>query len=160
MHPNAELIAGFYGAFNERDHAAMARCYHSGATFKDPAFGDLRGAEVPAMWRMLCMRATDLAVTFSDVEADDALGSAKWEATYTFGPTDRRVHNRIAAAFRFLDGKIARHTDEFDFYRWSRMAIGPAGWVLGWTPLLRKKVQSQAREQLDVFMAKEQGSAT
>ena len=44
-------------------------------------------------------------------------------------------------------GKIVRHIDRFDFWRWSRMALGPAGLLLGWTPLLHKKVQAKARAQ-------------
>ena len=37
----------------------------------------------------------------------------------------------ISTAYEFKDGKIIKHTDKFDFYRWSRQALGLMGWVLG-----------------------------
>ena len=155
MHPNAELIDGFYRAFAARDHASMARCYDADVSFSDPVFVNLRGDEVRAMWRMLCVRGTDLAVTFGEVSADDEHGSVRWEATYTFSPTGRRVHNRIAASFELADGRIVRHRDDFDLYRWTRMALGPVGWALGWTPFLRAQVRSKAGRQLKRFQAEE-----
>ncbi len=105
------------------------------------------------MWRMLCERGTDLKLTHSDVQADEQRGSANWDASYTFTATGRKVHNRIHAEFVFADGKIADHRDHFDFYRWSRMALGPLGVALGWTPFVRKQVQEKAARQLRKFMA-------
>ena len=81
----------------------MAACYAPDATFRDPAF-DLAGAEVGAMWAMLCARGKDLALEWRDVRADDRAGSAHWEARYTFSVTGRPVHNVIDAAFTFRDG--------------------------------------------------------
>src|SRR5437868_888017 len=80
----------------------------------------------------------------SKVVADDSAGSAHWEARYTFSTTGRFVHNIIDAKFTFRDGKIASHTDSFDFWRWSRQALGGAGLVLGWSPMLRNKVRATA----------------
>ena len=57
------------------------------------------------------------------------------------------------ARFRFEDGLIAEHTDEFSFHRWSRQALGTPGLLLGWTPVLRGATQKKARASLDQFMA-------
>jgi ketosteroid isomerase-like protein len=152
MHPNAALIERFYASFAARDAAGMRACYHPDIVFSDPAFGELRGAQAGAMWAMLCERGTDLRVTCSGVEADDAHGRAHWEATYTFSQTGRRVHNRIDAEFAFRDGLIARHTDRFGFWAWARQALGPAGLLLGWTPFLRGKVRATARRGLEKYM--------
>ena len=143
------LISRFYEAFTARDHQGMAACYHDEARFSDAVFPDLRGPRVKAMWRMLCERGEDLVVTFTDVEADEHGGSARWEAVYTFRATGRQVTNRIRARFRFRDGLIVDHRDTFDFWAWSRQALGPAGWLLGWSPLLRRRVQRTAGRQLD-----------
>ena len=51
------LIRRFYDAFAALDGAAMAACYHPQASFSDPVFPDLRGAEPGAMWRMLTAAA-------------------------------------------------------------------------------------------------------
>jgi len=151
LHPNALLVKRFYQAFARRDGVAMAACYTANARFSDPVFPALTGAQIGAMWRMLCQRAADLEVTCSAIVADDARGRARWEARYTFSATGRRVHNVIDADFVFDAGLIAVHTDRFDFWRWSRMALGAAGVLLGWTPRVRRKVQAQARAGLDAF---------
>jgi ketosteroid isomerase-like protein len=153
MHPNAVLVTRLYESFQRLDGDGMAACYQPDATFSDPVFQDLRGPQVPAMWRMLAGRAKDFRLTFRDVRADDAQGSAHWEATYAFGKAGRRVHNRIDATFAFRDGKIARHVDRFDLYAWTRMALGPTGALLGWTPMVQGKVRREAMAGLEKFMA-------
>ena len=154
MHPNAVFLTGFYGAFAAKDGAAMARAYAADAQFSDPVFTDLRGAEVGAMWQMLCARATDLKVEASNIAADDLNGSAHWEAWYTFTKTGRKVHNAIDATFEFKDGKIAVHRDAFDLWRWAGMALGTSGKLLGWTPFLQNAVRKEARAALAKYMAK------
>jgi hypothetical protein len=153
MNPaNCELIERFYRALQQRDGEAMAACYRADATFRDPVF-ELRGARIGAMWKMLCARGADLRVEFAGIVADDSSGSADWQAWYTFSGTGRHVHNIIRARFRLADAMIAEHVDEFDFWRWSRQALGPLGLVLGWTPLVRGKVRTQAAQALDRFIA-------
>ena len=152
---NAALIARFYDAFGQRDHVTMAACYAPDATFSDPVFRDLRGDEVRSMWQMLCERGTDLEIAHRDVAIDGDRGSAHWDADYTFTATGRRVHNSIDARFVFRDGLIAEHVDSFDLWAWTRQALGPVGVLLGWSPPVQGKVRSQARENLDRFMAGE-----
>jgi ketosteroid isomerase-like protein len=147
-HANAELIDRFYTAFARRDAAGMAACYHADIVFSDPVFPELRGAEAGKMWAMLCERGTDLKLEHRDVSADDRTGKARWDAWYTFSATRRKVHNQIAARFELRDGLIVRHVDDFSFYRWSRQALGPAGLLLGWTPLVKNKVRRQAAKGL------------
>ena len=153
MHKNAALIEHLYASFAKRDASAMAACYAPDAHFRDPVF-DVEGEEVAAMWTMLCERGRDLAVEWRDVKADDATGSAHWEARYTFSITGRKVHNLVEAQFTFRDGLIKTHTDTFNLWRWSRMAIGPKGVLLGWTPFVRKAIRSEARRGFDIWLAR------
>ncbi len=153
MHEHAKIIDRFYTAFATREPNVMIDCYHPEVHFSDPVFPDLGPREVAGMWRMLLGRAKDLKLDHSRVEADDEAGQAHWEARYTFSATGRPVHNVIDAKFKFRDGKIVEHHDEFDFYRWARQALGTAGFVLGWTPLIRNKVRAQARAGLDAYLA-------
>ncbi len=152
MHPNEKLIHTFYSCFQQLDAEEMAACYHENIRFSDPAFPDLRGAEAGAMWKMLCTQAKDFELSFSDISADDRTGKAHWEAKYDFTATRRRVHNRINAEFKFQDGKIIQHQDSFNFWKWSFMALGPVGLMLGWSPMIRKKVQQQAAKGLNKFI--------
>jgi ketosteroid isomerase-like protein len=149
---NRRLIESFYAAFARRDGPAMAACYAPDATFADPVF-DLRGREVGAMWTMLCERGVDLRIEARDIHADERTGRAHWEAWYTFSASGRPVHNEIDATFTFSDGMISSHRDVFDLWRWSRMALGKKGMLLGWTPLVRKAIRKQARKSLDAWLA-------
>lgn len=151
---NRQLIERFYEAFNRCDGAAMTACYAPDAHFRDPAFGDLNGPEVGAMWRMLTGRAEDLSVELRSHDADERAGSANWIATYTFS-TGRPVVNDINATLRFANGLIADHVDDFDFGRWARQALGFQGVLVGLLPPLRAKAHERARAQLDEFMASE-----
>lgn len=130
----------------------MLACYHPDVHFSDPAFGDLHGKRAMAMWHMLCERGKDLQVTFRDVLAMQNSGQAHWEAVYTFS-TGRKVHNLIDASFEFKDGRIIRHADQFDLWRWTRMALGVPGLLAGWTPMLQKRVRETAVSGLNKFIA-------
>lgn len=154
MHPNAQLIEKFYTAFQSHNADAMCACYHPDVTFTDPAFGTLHGAQATSMWRMLVERGKDLQVTFSNVQADGKRGSAHWEAKYTFSKSHRPVHNIIEAEFVFKDGLIFQHIDRFNFWRWSRMALGISGTLLGWTPIIQSAVKRNALSGLEKFMGK------
>ncbi|HEV2290220.1 MAG TPA: nuclear transport factor 2 family protein [Gemmatimonadales bacterium] len=144
MTGNTEVIAALYAALSRRDAPAMAACYAPDATFSDPVFVGLQGAEVSAMWRMLCERATDFRVECRDIRASGDAGAAHWEAWYSFSATGRQVHNVIEATFEFRDGLIVRHVDRFDLHRWARQALGPAGWLLGWTPPMQAAIRRKA----------------
>ena len=148
MHANAKLLTEFYEAFAEHDGDAMAACYHDEAQFTDPVFPDLDADGVRSMWRMLTGDADDLRIECSGIEADGESGQAHWEAWYTFSKTGRKVHNVIDASFEFREGKIVRHVDDFDFWRWSRQALGLPGLFLGWTPILQNKVRQTAAARL------------
>lgn len=159
MHDNAKLIETFYTAFGKRNAETMGNCYHDDATFSDPVFVGLDAEGVRNMWRMLVERGQDLDIEFSGIEADDARGQAHWVATYTFAATGRRVRNEIDAAFEFKDGKIVRHVDTFDFWKWTRMALGPTGTFLGWSSFMSNKVRAQATSGLRKFAEKRTPSA-
>lgn len=153
---NKELITKFYAAFQQRDWKTMHSCYHKEIAFYDPAFRQLKGTDVLAMWHMLCLNAKDFALTFSNVSANENQGSCDWKASYSFSKTGRKVDNVIKANFTFKDGLIADHKDEFDLWRWSRMALGIPGMLLGWSPLLQNKVNQNALKSLKKFKT-EQG---
>ena len=97
---NQATIERFYEAFGQCNGAAMTACYAPGAHFRDPAFGDLEGDDIGAMWRMLTGRATDLKIELHEHEANEETGRAHWIARYTFS-TGRPVVNDIQATFRF-----------------------------------------------------------
>ncbi|WP_394842572.1 nuclear transport factor 2 family protein [Pendulispora brunnea] len=150
---NEQLVDGFYRALAKRDWETMVAAYHPDVHFTDPVF-DLRGARAAGMWRMLCESAKDISVVHSGVRATEHEGAAHWEATYTFSLTGRRVLNVIDARFEFRDGKILRHVDTFDFWKWAGQALGPTGKLLGWTPFVRGKVRRTANGRLEKFLSR------
>jgi hypothetical protein len=154
---SAATIERFYSAFAKLDAEAMAACYAADAKFEDEAF-TLQGArEVAGMWRMLCgatksnpASAAHWQLAVSQITAC----SAHWDARYLFSATGRPVLNRIDAQFEFnAQGLITRHRDRFDFWRWSRQALGAPGWLLGWSPFLRKRVRKAAAARLRQYLA-------
>lgn len=149
---NKALIEGFYAAFKNKDHRSMFACYHPEVYFKDAAF-ELNGKEAGAMWHMLCERGSDMEMSYSVTEKNGKI-TAHWEAKYTFSQTGRFVHNIIDAEFEFKDGKIIRHIDTFNFWDWSKQALGLPGTLMGWSSLLQNKVGSMAAKSLASFIEK------
>jgi hypothetical protein len=150
---NADLITRFYTAFQELKGDEMAAMYADNATFSDPAFVGLKGKQPGLMWKMLTTRAKEFKLTFKNVKGTANGGSADWIATYLYGG-NRKVENHIHAEFKIVDGKIVEHVDKFDFYKWSKQALGVPGLLLGWTSFLQSKVQGKARAQLDKYIEK------
>jgi len=149
-----ELVDKLYKAFQRHDGNEMADCYHHEAAFSDPVFPSLHGSEIGNMWYMLCKTAKDLSISFN-IEPGDIANSVivNWHARYLFSKTGRQVHNIVQATIRIQDGKIIEHRDDFNFWRWSKQALGPIGFILGWTSFLQHKVQTQAKRSLEKFYA-------
>lgn len=152
MNSNQQLIERFYQAFQQRDWRTMQTCYHTEATFHDPAFRTLNCKQTKAMWHMLCENAKEFRLEFSDAAANENTGKCKWRASYLFSRSGRQVHNIIDAAFQFKDGLIVSHRDSFDLWRWSRMALGAPGILLGWTNMMQQKVHDSALHSLTKFI--------
>jgi SnoaL-like domain len=156
---NQATIERLYAAFGDLNGSAMTACYAPGAHFRDPAFGDLEGEDIGAMWRMLTGRAKDLKIELHEHEAGEESGSAHWIARYTFS-TGRPVVNDIQASFKFnADGLIVDHVDEFDFRRWAKQALGPSGSLVAVLPPLRAKARTKALDQLTTYKREETGSS-
>ena len=150
------MIERLYAAFAKLDGDAMHACYGAQAKFDDGVF-TLNGArEIGGMWRMLCDTAKAQGGDSWRLEVRDITErSAHWEAHYVFPATGRQVHNIVDASFDFdKRGLIASHRDRFDFWVWSRQALGLTGWLLGWTPYLRDKVRTGARANLQRSLAR------
>ena len=142
------VLERFYSAFAERDWTTMGACYHAGARFSDPVFPDLDEAQVRAMWRMLLTSGSDLRIAHEVLYAEATKGRVQWQAWYTFSKTKRSVHNIITSEFVLKDDRILVQRDQFDFWRWSRQALGTIGLLLGWSPIVRGKVQEMAAANL------------
>jgi len=129
--------------------------------FEDEVFTLDGKREVAGMWRMLCQNVQargreDWKLEWRDVLATADRGQAHWDAWYRFTATGRMVHNSIEAKFTFdPSGRILRHRDSFDFWRWSRQALGMPGMLLGWTPMLRNKVRARAAASLRDHLARQ-----
>lgn len=150
-----EIIDQFYTAFNKGDIESMLACYHEQVQFEDPAFGKLNATQAKDMWTMLLQRSNgNVEVEHFNVISEGDTGSAEWIARYPFGKKQRPVVNHIKAQFQFKDGKIINHHDHFDVWKWSSQALGLAGQLLGWTPFMKKKIQSQSLQLLQNYQQK------
>lgn len=148
---NATTIVEFFRAFASHDPDSIVACYHPEAVFEDPVFGRLSRTELETMWRMLCERGKNSNVMLDRHSATAGAGNAQWTAVYTFGAAGRPVRNVVTSEFRFRDGKIVDQKDRFDLWRWTRMALGATGLLLGWTPLVQNSVRRKARTSLQRY---------
>jgi ketosteroid isomerase-like protein len=142
----------YFSAFRDRDYAAMASCYHTEIEFSDPVFPRIQGRQVHAMWHMLVSRGKETKISFEKVWANENEGGADWVAVYPYGPRKRHVRNVVHSQFEFRDGLILRQRDSFDLWKWSAMALGPAGQLLGWSSFMKNKIQGIAARGLDEFL--------
>jgi ketosteroid isomerase-like protein len=153
---NEEIIRKFYESFAKNNADGMIACYHDEIEFSDPAFGLLKGADAKNMWKMLVERAKgNIKIEFKNVVVDEKKGSADWTADYLFSKTGRQVFNEIHAEFEFKDGKIFRHHDTFDLWKWSKQALGIRGLLLGWSSLIQNKIRQNAKESLRGYSEKQ-----
>lgn len=146
------IVEQFYQAFQIRDGDKMAELYADNAVFSDPVFPKLVGSEAKSMWKMLTRQSRDLQIEYEILKHDQSSAEVQWVAKYTFSKTGRTVVNRVLATLHVEDGKIIEHRDSFNFWRWSKQALGISGWALGWTPLLKRKVQKMAHSSLMKFI--------
>ena len=155
MTSNEETLKRFYTAFQKLDYTTMQSCYHQDAVFNDPVFGLLDAESTNAMWEMLCKRAKDFSLTYNNIQLlDEEYTTCDWNTKYLFSKSGRKINNKIKAHMRFQDGLIIEHTDAFDFYKWTRMALGLPGFLFGWSNFMQRKIQKQARTGLIQFMEK------
>jgi SnoaL-like domain len=149
-------INKFYAAFTKLDGQTMQACYAPSAHFEDEVFTLDGPRQIGGMWRMLCEATKAKGLPHWKLEVSQVTDrSAHWDAHYLFSATGRKVLNRIDASFEFdHSGLIVKHRDRFDFWAWSRQALGTPGVLLGWTPFLRNKVRAQAAGNLKRFLEK------
>lgn len=143
----------FYKSFQSLDAKSMAECYHEDVTFNDPVFQNLKYKEVTTMWEMLIKRSKgQLEIDYHSVMGDSEMAQCIWEADYVFSKTGNPVHNIIHSTMEFKEGLIVKHTDEFDFWRWSKMALGLTGVLMGWSPYLKNRVRKVALLSLNEYL--------
>jgi len=148
-----EIASNFYSAFAKGDAETMTSLYADAVEFEDPAFGKLKGSEAKMMWQMLIERSKgNLKVSYEVSETTKNTAKVNWTAVYPFSKTGRMVTNHIEATLVIENGRIIQHTDHFNLWKWSRQAMGWKGYLLGWTPFFRKKLQQQTRKMLQQYM--------
>ncbi len=151
---NEKLVKSFYTAFVQGNEDLMTACYHDDVVFNDPVFGTLRGEQAVHMWKMLLSKRTEqTTISFQDVKTSNDNATATWTARYVYGPTNRKVVNHVNAHFKFKDGKIIEHIDSFNLWKWTQQALGVPGYLLGWTPFMKNKIQKTTNAQLQKFMS-------
>lgn len=150
-----EIASGFYSAFAKGDVETMISFYDDQIVFEDPAFGKLKGDEVKMMWKMLIERSQGtLKIDFKVIEATENTARVNWEARYLISNTGRHIHNKISAELTIEKGKIIKHIDHFNLWKWAHQAIGWKGLVFGWTAAVQSKIRKLSRSLLDAYAQK------
>lgn len=135
----------YWDALAKGDGKKMAKCYAPDAEFQDEVF-HLHGEDIGKMWTGLFKPGAAVKVKTHPLTETEDIASGTWEAWYEF--KGRPIHNVIHSTFLLKDGKIVSQRDRFPFWKWTRMALGVKGTLLGWTPMVRKAVQKQAMTRI------------
>jgi len=150
---NKEIITKFYNAFSNHNAGIMADFYDDNIQFEDPAFGILKGNKAKNMWKMLIeISKGNLKITVDNIKSDENFGSADWKAEYIFSQTKRKVVNNVHAEFQFENGKIIKHKDSFDFYKWSCQALGIIGCLVGKSKVFKFILKKRTNSMLKKYM--------
>ena len=148
-----KLIKKFYTSFSDGNSKEMVECYHENIVFQDPVFGTLKGERAIKMWEMLLSKKKDdTKISFDNIQTSVKNGKANWVAEYVYGQNNRKVINRVSTDFKFKEGKIIEHIDTFDLWKWTRQAMGILGYLIGWTPFMKSKIQKTTNKKLDKFI--------
>lgn len=149
----------FYSAFKNKDIQKMWSIYADDITFTDPAFGTLNGEEAKYMWKMLLENEeSQFQLNYTIISENNEETTVKWTAQYFFGPNRRTVINHVIAKLSFENGQIKTHTDHFSMWKWSKQALGISGFLLGWTPFFKQKVQKMTQSRLKIYIQKQNES--
>ena len=108
----------------------------------------LDGAEVGAMWTMLCERGKDLAIEARDIAADDARRPrALGGAVHVLGdrPAGPQRDRRDVHISRRADRRT--HVDAFDLWRWSRHGARAEGRAAGLDAARRRTRSARRRAE-------------
>ena len=140
------------------DGATMAACYAPSAHFADPVYPSLHGPEVGAMWRMLTGRAQELTDRGPLADGGRRAPAARpgWRATCS-ARTAGRSPTWCSSTFELHGRPDPGPARRVRLPRLGGQALGPKGRLLGWTPMVRKAVQTKAAEGLRDFLAAEKG---
>ena len=148
-----ETADKFYASFSQGNANEMLKLYHPEIEFADPAFGTLKAEKAHAMWRMLLSsKQAQLKISYTIIDYSDTQVKVNWIADYYFGPKKRKVKNNVIADLTFQDGKVIKHTDSFDLWKWSRQALGISGFLPGWSGFLKRKIQERTNKRLINYM--------
>lgn len=156
------VVDRFFEAFSASDWQTMARCYHDKASFSDPVYPDLREERIVYMWHQLLSAAetsnlnsgrkkslslNNLKLEYRVLFGDERKAQVLWTASYRYG--NRSVSNEVLSTLAIWDDKIVRQVDEYNFWRWSRQALGLTGLAFGTMPWYQRSVQRSAQSRLE-----------
>ena len=145
----------FYQAMAARDFLAMSELYADCFDIHRSCLWHARCRKYPRHVAHVVVAQQGYCRQPYDISASDTQAVTRWVAHYSFGKTGRPVKNTILATMEIRDGKIIRHSDDFDMQDWLKQALGWPGVLFGWLPLFRSKVSAGAQAQLAAFIEKE-----
>ncbi len=143
-----EIAIKFYDAFSAANIDVLKQLYDKKLIFNDNIFVNLDYNETISMWSSLLVGNKNMSIKYEIKKYSEKYVEVEWIADYLFTSTNRNVKNIILAKMEIDQGKIINHTDNFDFYKWSQMAFGITGVLIGWTSFFKNKVRTEAYNKL------------
>jgi hypothetical protein len=69
------------------------------------------------IWRMLFQNEKRLKLEFSDIKTKKDKRNDDWNTYYTFCKTESKVHNLTTVMFKFKNGLINNHANNFNLHK-------------------------------------------
>jgi ketosteroid isomerase-like protein len=144
---NEATVRAFFAAYSAGDAAKMSSMLSPNSTYRDPSFGSLSGADVPAMWGIVAGGSTKVSAEIQDVTLSNDGRTAQASVVESYKFFGNPIQNHLTTTFQFgADGKIVSQQDAFSWSAWGKQT-GDLSPLLE-TPLGHLAVRLYLRYQL------------
>jgi ketosteroid isomerase-like protein len=127
-------------ALRRRDATGVAVCYDQDAVFSSPIIGDVRGADVEALWRAIFAATRDSTLSYEIVDLGLTTARVEGMATFSLVASGRSVTSRFNSTLDIRNRRVVCHDETFDAWAWAGMAFGASGHLLGWSKAWRRRM--------------------
>jgi hypothetical protein len=118
---NEATVRAFFAAYSAGDAAKMSSMLSPNSTYRDPSFGSLSGADVPAMWGIVAGGSTKVSAQVENVTMSNDGKTAQASVVESYKFFGNPIENHITTTFQFgSDGKIASQQDAFSWSAWGK----------------------------------------
>jgi hypothetical protein len=147
-------IETYFDAFSKGDYRTMRSLCDPKITFNDPVYTSLQGKSVFALHHFMAERRICPTITIRSISEKGNRVKVKWTNEYEYATYKTHISIDVRSIFHFEHTSIISQTDQYNLWKWSKMALGFTGTYLGWTPMFRSTLRRSSQQSLATFIQK------